>query len=97
MINFNQFKKLKKSIIKEGILSDIQDNKLDKYINDAYKYFKEIKKPVNTKDIMDYIEKSIGKELDDDDYELLYKKITGEDLTSDEISDLDDEDKFIIK
>jgi len=35
--------------------------------------------------------------LADDDYDILYYKITGEEFDGNDIEDLDDEEKYIIK
>lgn len=83
--------------VNEGIIRETDDSDINKHIDDTYTYFKEIKKEINTKDIIDRVEYLIGKELDDDDYVELYYKITGEYIDSDEIDDLDEEEKFIIK
>lgn len=84
--------------INEGkIIEEVGDIKINDLIDKVYNHFKINKKPVNTLDIINYVEQSIGKELDDDDYEELYYKITGEELDSEEIMDLDDEEKFIVK
>jgi hypothetical protein len=92
MINFNNFNKLTETnLINDDYL------KIDDIIDNAYKYFKKIKKKINTLDIIEYVEDKIGKELDDDDYNELYYRITGEDYDGDEIMDLEDEGKFYIK
>lgn len=94
ILNYNDFKKS----INEGKTIDIIGQEpLNKLIDQAYNHFKKTKQPINTLDILNYIEMEIGKELDDDDYELLYYKITGDDLDSDEIFDLEYEEKFIVK
>jgi hypothetical protein len=92
--NYENFLFYKKN---EGIVSETEEGTLNSYIDEAYKFFKELGKPINTKDIIEHVEQSIGKELDDDDYSELYYKITGEYIDDDEIEDLDDEEKFIIK
>lgn len=69
---------------------------INKTIDNAYKHFKSISKPVNVIDIIEYVEDAIGKELTDKDYENLYYKITGDNLSSDEIMDADGE-KFTIR
>jgi len=92
MINFNNFNKLTETnLINDDYL------KVDEIIDNAYIYFKKINKKINTLDIIEYVEDKIGKELDDDDYNELYYRITGEDYNGDEIMDLEDEDKFYVK
>jgi len=83
-------------LLKEGYVEDYNETEINKIIDNAYKHFKELHIKVNSKDIIEYIEQEIGKEMDDNDYEILYYKITGENLESDEISDLDDEEKYYI-
>lgn len=93
-----KFSNFLSSQINEGkIIDEVGDTKTNEIIDKAYLYFKKRKKPINTLDIINFVEQYIGKELDDDDYEELYYKITGEDLDSEEIMDLDDEKKYIIK
>jgi len=92
---YNEFNKI---TMNEGvILDDIDIKDIDKMIDDAYENFKKINKKVNTLDIIEYVEDKIGKELDDDDYNELYYRITGEEYDDVEISDLDEEEKFYIK
>jgi hypothetical protein len=93
MINFNNFNKL---ITETNLIND-DYLKVDEIIDNAYIYFKKINKKINTLDIIEYVEDKIGKELDDDDYNELYYRITGEDYNGDEIMDLEDEDKFYVK
>ena len=95
LLNYKSFKD--KGILVENIVEEIGDDSVDTLIDDAYKHFKQLQKPVNTLDIINHVESSYGKELDDDDYEELYYKITGEDYNGVEIEDLDDEEKYIIK
>jgi len=95
LLNYKKFKE--RGILIESVIEDIGESKIDVLIDNAYKYFKEIQKPVNTLDIISYVEKSINKELDDEDYFELYYKITGEEFNGNEIYDLDDEEKYIIK
>lgn len=95
LLDYKKFKD--NSILVEKVIEEIGDNVIDGFIDDAYKHFKEIQKPVNALDIINYVEKSVGKELDDEDYEELYYKITGEDFNGDEIDDLEDEEKYIVK
>jgi len=97
MSNLLKYKKFLHNPVNEGVVKEEGDENINKFIDQAYQYFKTLKKPINTKDIIDYVEKLIGKELDDDDYIDLYYKITGEYLDADVIEDLDDEEKFIIK
>lgn len=92
-----KYSKFIKNINEGKVIEDVGDIKINDLIDKAYKHFKTNKEPVNTLDIINYVEQTIGKELDDDDYEELYYKITGEELDSEEIMDLDDEEKFIIK
>jgi len=95
LLDYKKFKE--KSILVESVIEDVGEDNIDNLIDDAYKHFKEIQKPVNTLNIINYVEQSIGKELDDEDYYDLYYKITGEEYDGDEIDDLDDEEKYIIK
>lgn len=92
------YKNFSKNNVSEGkVIEEIGEKTIDTMIDDAYKHFKEIKKPINTLGIIEHVEEVIGKELDDDDYEVLYYKITGESLDGDEIFDLDEEEKFIVR
>lgn len=93
ILEYNKFLKKNEGIV----IGKVGEKTIDKMIDDAYKHFKSIKKPVNSLDIMNYVEEQIGKEMDDDDFEELYYKISGENLDSDDIEDLDDEEKFIVK
>ena len=92
-----KYSKFIKNINEGKVIEEVGDIKINDLIDKTYKHFKTNKEPVNTLDIINYVEQTIGKELDDDDYEELYYKITGEELDSEEIMDLDDEEKFIIK
>jgi len=95
LLNYKKF--TGKDILVENIIEEIGDKDVNNLIDSAYKYFKDIQKPVNTLDIINYVEEIYGKELDDDDYEELYYKITAEDFNGDEIEDLEEEEKYIIK
>jgi len=94
----NYLKFINNNKINEGIVIDeIGDININKLIDKAYNHYKSTKTPINTLNIINYVEQLIGKELDDDDYEEIYYKITGEVLNAEEIMDLDDEEKFIVK
>jgi len=95
LLGYNDFKN--KNVFESSVIDQVGNSNIDKLIDKAYKYFKNIKKPVNTLDIMEYVETLVGKEMSDDDYEELYYKITGEDFDGDEIYDLEEEEKFIVK
>jgi len=101
ILNYNKYRKNilnennPNNIIKDNI--DIGVDNFNEIIDNAYKHFKKIKKPVNTLDIIEYIENKIGKELPDDDYSKLYYKLTGEYIDDDEISDIGSEERYIIK
>lgn len=92
------YKNYKHKILLENENNEKSNNNIDFniIIDYAYKHFKTTKKPVNTLDIINFVENYIGTELDDNEYEYLYYKITGENINIDEIDDLEDEKKFII-
>lgn len=96
LLTYNRFNS-KQTTVNEGVLNDMEEKSMNKIIDDTFEYFKKNHIKVNTKDIFDHVEQVIGKELDDDDYSLLYYKITGNEINSDEIDDLDEEEKFYIR
>jgi hypothetical protein len=91
MLTYNKF------ILLEKIQTQDQDDNIDykSIIDNAYKHFKKLGIPINSLDILDYVETSIGKELDDNTYANLYYSITGEEIDSS--FDLNNEEKYIVR
>ena len=87
---YNNFFTITESV--DPVDNQSENNDFDNYINKAYDYYRQKGIKVSSKDILNYVIEEIGEEIPENEYKVLFKKVTGYNY-GEKVKDI----KFIIK